>query len=193
MDVSELIWWAAGTAFVGYGIALGAIAVTRRRSEKVAQRTAPFWRHELAITTWILATPGLVAAGYGLLIMIGFVLLPLGIAVGVIATRVSLGKRSVAYVLPLLFVGAVDLYLLVALFGSGAPNGGSGWLPVLGLALYLGLATANAWRIFTRGRTNSRLRNSPALEEEVHRDPNPTPGAFTPPLDLYRATAARID
>lgn len=192
MDGWSLFWWAAGSAFVLYGLALGVLAVARRTSEKVARRTARYWRHELAITTWILATPGLVAAGYGVLIAIGLVLFPLGIAVGTIATRVSLGERSRMYALPLIFVGVVDVILLRAQVQWGEVELGTDWAPTLGVASYLGLATANAVRIFTRGLKNSRLRRASAPGPEVHRDSNPTPGAFTPPVDLYRATASRI-
>lgn len=199
MDGWPLFWWGAWTAFALYGIALGVLALARHRSASVAERTAVLWRHELWITTWTLATPGLVAAAYGVFIMIGLVLFPLGIAVGVIATRVALRKRSTFWWLPLAFVGLVDLIVGVLLIMARAPVTPSGLVSTAGLVLYLSLATANAVRILTRGRALSRGLKPPtegsAEIQAVALQPSPlparAPGAFEPPVDLYRSMAAR--
>lgn len=199
MDGWSLVWWGACTAFALYAIALGVFALVRHRSANIAERTAGVWRHELWITTWILAMPGLVAAAYGVLIMIGFVLLPLGLAVGVIATRVALGRRSIFWWLPLAFVGLVDLIVGVSLITAADSVSLSDLAATAGLVLYLGLATANAVRILTRGRASGRGPKRPtersAKVQAVSRPPSPAPerapGAFEPPVDLYRSMATR--
>jgi uncharacterized membrane protein SirB2 len=87
-------WWSMAIPFALipiYGVALGALALSRKRSQRVTDKSANFWSNELAFTTCVLAAPGLVAAAWGIYILAGLILLPLGVAVVVIATRVAGG------------------------------------------------------------------------------------------------------
>ena len=173
-----------------YLVVLVAFALARKRSQRVTDGTSAVWRNELAITTWVLAAPGLVAAASAMMFGVGLVLLPLGIAVGVIATRVAGGKVSHNYALPLIFVGIVDLVIAVYLVGGASDLSGWEFFGVAGTVLYFALATANAVRILRGGRAVSSGRRSPDSRPET-RHPVTTPGTFEPPRDLFVALASR--
>jgi hypothetical protein len=133
------------------------------------------WDHELAVTTWVLATPGLILAAYGLLIGIGFVLVPLGIAVGVIGTRVSLRLKSVLYWFPLAFVSIVDALVVAALADEAAVSPRPDAPAFAAVLAYLSLATINAVRILFRGLAASRTRRREADGANMPAVEGPTP------------------
>jgi hypothetical protein len=171
---SVLVYGSFGLVLL-YAVSVCGLALVQRMRGADRQLVPRLWNHELAVTTWVFATPGLILAAYGLLIGIGLVLVPLGVAVGVIATRVSLRLKSVLYWFPLAFVGTVDALVVAALADEVAVSPRPDGATFGAVLAYLVLATINAVRISSRGLANSRARRRGADESGMAVTDAPTP------------------
>lgn len=192
-DGSVLAWIFILSLFliVAYGIALGILALVRATSG-ASESAAAFWRRELVLTTWILALPGLIAAAVGSLLLIGMIPLAMGIWLIVVTHRVNAGRRTRFHLMPLVFVGVVDVLSLFLLVGDTYWDAGDA-LGMLAYAAYLTAATANAARIYARGRRNA-LALGPHATSAAAADARPAaPPATAAPMSPPLATVAPAD
>src|SRR5690606_8322474 len=103
----------------------------------------------------------------------------------VIATRVDTGKRTTAHAVPLVFVIVADVFALWMAFSDTFWEATTVAAAVC-VVIYMGACTANAVRIFRRGRAKARaLADGPfgaSVGLEIVGPPPPVPPLPSPPV-----------
>lgn len=146
-----------GVIAIGYGLAVAVALFVRSARGDRDVFTHGAWHWELTFTTVILAAPGLLLAVVGIIVLVGVLALAMGVWMLVVTVGVDRGKQRRAHMMPLIFVGIVDLLALSIMVQSvvGYASWDDGFY-LVAIPLYFALATGNAVRIMLRGRANNR-------------------------------------
>ena len=188
--IGSMLWAVVGA---------GALRIAARRRQPTRALIA-LSRRELALTTAVLAAPGLVAAVVGVLsvggALVAAVPLVAGIAIVRIASKVSSVRPTLSYGFPLGFVLVVDVLVAWWFMAQAADAYAAVHIfQASVVAVYLAASTANAVRVAVRGRRQWRRYGAPAwavasIDPRATQAPAVgTPGAFEPPVDLFTQIA----